>query len=28
LHAIGNTRKLERFADELTSTPFRHSVSR
>jgi CheY-like chemotaxis protein len=28
LHAIGNTRELERLADELTSTPFLHSVSR
>ena len=27
-HAIGNTRALERFADELTSTPFLHSVPR
>jgi len=26
--AIGNTRELERFADELTSTPFLHSVPR
>jgi CheY-like chemotaxis protein len=28
LHAIGNTHDLERFADELTSTPFLKSVSR
>jgi CheY-like chemotaxis protein len=28
LHAIGHTRELERFADEFTSTPFLHSVSR
>jgi hypothetical protein len=28
LHAIGHTREVERFADEFTSTPFLHSVSR
>jgi CheY-like chemotaxis protein len=28
LHAIGNTRELESLADELTSIPFLHSVSR
>jgi hypothetical protein len=27
-HAIGNTSELERLADELTSAPFLHSVSR